>query len=83
MLDPDSQGINRAQPVRIRILIWGCSPGDVAGRRSTGVDLVDGHHIGQGGPPFIGISFFFTWPEEKDQFSPPTIDIALLGHFEE
>lgn len=56
MLDPDSQGINGAQPVRIRIFLWDCSPGGAARYRSTGVDLVDGHHIGQGETPFIGIS---------------------------
>ena len=86
MLDPDSQGINGAQPVRIRIFLWGCSLGGAAGYRSTGVDLVDGHHIGQGETPFIGISLslslFLTWPEEKDQFCPPTIDVVLLGLFE-
>ena len=69
MLDPDSQGINGAQSVRIRIFLWGCSPGSAARYRSTGV--VDGHYIGQGETPFIEISlsFFLHDQKKRDSFA--------------
>lgn len=82
MLDPDSQGINGAQPVRIRIFLWDCSPGGAARYRSTGVDLVDGHHIGQGETPFIGISLSLSFLHDQKKRTNFVLLLLMLPYWD-
>lgn len=69
MLDSDPQGIQGDPWVKVRTLQQVGSPGGGAGRRPAGVDL-ERLDIGQGGPPFTGISLFFF-------LYPPVIAMAL------
>lgn len=69
MLHPDPQGIHGDAQVKIRTLQPGGSPGGRAGCRPSGVDL-ERHDIGQGGPPFTRISFFFLYHQKTSPVRP-------------